>query len=60
MKHALSFGSTTNMKIGSKVKVTGVEEGEGKLIQYDPEGVAIVETKKKMILCLASDLTPIT
>lgn len=45
------------MKIGSKVKVTGAEDGEGKLLQYDPEGVAIVETKKKMILCLSGDLT---
>jgi len=44
------------MKIGSKIKVMGAEDGEGKLLQYDPEGVAIVETKKKMILCLASDV----
>jgi hypothetical protein len=45
------------MKIGSKVKISGVEDGEGKLVQYDPEGIAIVETKKRMISCLPSDLT---
>jgi hypothetical protein len=43
--------------VGSKVKVIGAEDGEGKVVQIDLEGVAIVETKKKMIICLASELS---
>jgi 20S proteasome alpha/beta subunit len=44
------------MKVGSKVSIIGVEDSKGTLFQIDPDGVAIVETKTKMILCLAKEL----
>ena len=44
------------IQVGSKVKITGVEDSEGKVFQIDPDGVAIVETKVKMILCLTREL----
>lgn len=44
------------MKIGSKVRIVGAEDSEGKLIRFDPEGLAIVETKKRVMCCLPEDL----
>lgn len=42
--------------VGSQVEIIGVEDGKGKVIQFDPEGVAIVELKTRMAVCLPIDL----
>lgn len=43
--------------VGSKVQIIGTsEESIGKVIQIDLDGVAIVELKNRMVLCLPKDL----
>ena len=43
--------------VGSKVEVTGTaEKSIGKVLQMDPEGIAIVELKTKVVACLAAEL----
>jgi hypothetical protein len=50
-----------DMKTGSKVKLVGVTDRDdkqifGKIIEYNQDGLCIVETKDKVVAILSSQL----
>lgn len=44
------------IQVGSKVQIIGIEESSGIVYQIDADGIAIVETESRMILCLPKEL----